>query len=178
MKSLQESLFDNDLVSKKLPYEKLLSGRISKQDIHTFINGLDYGDFGHVKNKIFRKWCSGFYHKISDFSKPFLPPGVYTWVGEDYFSSEAVQDALNWLKPGKRHTDLSFNDSMYANVFIGNMLWDGVGSNSDASKNITEWVMDCEKDSNGYAIWFLINRKEYDDADQMVIHKMIETLCR
>ena len=178
MKSLQESLFDDNLVSKKLPYEKLLSGRIGKQDIHEFINGLDDEDFGHVKNKIFRKWCRDFYHKIFDFSKSFLAPGIYTWVNKDWFSSETVQDVLNWLKPGKRHTDLSFNDSMYADAFVGSMLWSGMDHNSDASKNITEWVMDCEEDSSGYAIWFLINRKEYDDADQMVIHKMIETICR
>ena len=180
MKSLQESLFDSDLVSQKLPYEKLLEGRISKDDILFFIEGSYEGDFifTNIKNPAFRMWCHDFWNKevgdkrIGNISRVEISRiGYYTWNPKN----DITREALDWLKPGKIHNKVVWNDAMYANSL--DILW-GFWGEKDKWNNITEWILVTEKSGVGYNTYLLVNRKEYDEIDQAVIHKLIETMAK
>ena len=170
MKSLKESLFDSNLVSQKLPYEKLLKGRISRDDILSFIDGWEEGDFLGIKNSNFREWSHEFYNK-----EPVLKAGYYTWNSKNNIS----QEAIDWLKPGKVHTKVTWNDCMYANSLDVSWKFWGSKINSD---NITEWIL-INKNDRGLGIRgvhtrILVNRKEYSEFDQAMIHKLIETISK
>lgn len=172
MKSLKESLFDPDLVSRKLPYEKLLMGRISKNDILFFIEGNEDGTFMNIKNRIFHKWCSDFWNReTSSKNGETLIAGYCTWNP----NNDITREALDWLKPGKIHNEVHWNDAMYANTI--DVFW-GFWGEKDKWDNITEWILFTEKKMAGYETYILANRKEYDEIDQKVIHKMIETISK
>ena len=168
MKSLQESLFDSDLTTQDLPSQKLLKGRISKEDILHFIAGWYDGDFINVKNPAFHTWCEDFWNKeVGDKKSNLLGAGYYTWNPKDSVTLEAI----DWIKPGKIHDKVCWNDVMYANsldVFHG--FWGKEGT----WDNITEWVLVTRKDGSGYDTYLLVNRKEYDEIDQQIIHKLIQ----
>ena len=173
MKSLKESLFDRDLISKELPYEKLLKllkGRISKDDILYFIEGSYERDFINIKNPVFHDWCNDFWDKdVGDKKDDILRVGYYTWDHKN----DITQEALDWLKPGKIHNKVHWNDCMYANSLDVNWeFWGG----ENRWDNIIEWVLITKRLGNGYDVFILVNRKEYDEMDQAVIHKMIEIL--
>ncbi len=173
MKSLQESLFDTDLVSQKLPYEKLLKGRISKQDILSFIAGFYEGDFIDVRNSVFRKWCKDFYNReVGDQKDLVLYAAYYTWEEKGLVS----QEAIDWLKPGKIHHIVSWNDCMYANSLdVDWSFWGG----EDHWNTIYEWIFVQQKNRWGDSnLYILVNRKEYAGFDRAIIHKMIETLSK
>ena len=170
MKPLKESLFDNDIISRKLPYEKLLKGRISKNDILHFIIGSYEGDFVNIKNPKFLEWCNDFWDReVGDKNGEILRVGYYTWDQKD----DIAQEALDWLKPGKIHNKVYWNDAMYANSIDVSWYWWG---KEQQWNNITEWVLITEKSGTGYDIYLLANRKEYNEIDQAMIHKMIEIL--
>ena len=176
MKSLKESLFDSDLVSQNLPYEKLLKSRISKDDVLSFIDGWTEGDFLGIKNPNFLKWSREFYNKeVEDNKGIVLKPGYYTWNPKN----DIAQESLDWLKPGKVHTKVTWNDRMYANSL--DVSWGFWGSNIN-SDNITEWIL-INKNDRGIGIRgvhtrILVNRKEYTEFDQAMIHKLIETISK
>ena len=173
MKSLKESLFDSNLISQKLPYEKLLKGRVSRDDILHFIAGCYEGDFINIKNPQFRQWCSDFWDREAGETGTWKTsyPGYYTWVPKDDIS----QEAFDWIKPGKIHDDVVYNDAMYANSLDVSWKWWG---EQQQWKNITEWILIIKKLEPGYNVYILANRKEYDEIDQAMIHKMIETLSK
>lgn len=176
MKSLKESLFDSNLVSKELSYEKLLKGRISKDDILFFIEGSyegDYeGDFINIKNPKFLKWCHDFWDRgVENKNGEILRAGYYTWNPKN----DITQEALDWIKPGKIHNKVVWNDAMYANSLDVN--WDWWGKEQQWN-NIIEWVLIIEKSGAGYNTYLLANRKEYNEIDQAIIHKMIEILAK
>lgn len=169
MKSLQESLFDSDLVSQKLPYEKLLKSRISKKDITELIAGVNEEDFDNIKNRHLKRWAEEFYNKYYKNNPRILWLGLY---GLYYPKEESSQEAVNWLKFNKIHTDISWNDRMYAqslDVYLFNKDSDG----------IFEWIMFSNHTNRSTSeAHLLVNRKEYDEMDQKVIHKMIETIAK
>lgn len=170
MKSLKESLFDSNLVSKELPYEKLFKGRISKNDIVNFIREYYYKDnFTNIKNPIFFKWCNDFWNKKA---KRYILSACY-WVWNP--KNDISQEALDWIKPGKIHNKVVWNDVMYANSLNVNRGWWG---KEQQWNNITEWILIIEKNGTGYDTYLLANRKEYDEIDQLIIHKMIEILSK
>ena len=173
MKSLQESLFDSDLVLQKLPYEKLLKGRISRDDILHFIAGCYEGDFINVKNRVFRKWCSDFWDREigenGTWDADTLCPGYYTWVSKN----DTSQESLDWIKPGKIHNDVTYNDAMYANALDVSWKWWG---EKQQWKNITEWTIVTKNTNSGYFVYALANRKDYSETDQVVIHKIIKLI--
>lgn len=172
MKSLKESLFDSDLVSKELPYEKLLKGRISKDDILSFIEGSYEGFFMNIKNSKFRKWCNDFWNReVGDKNGEILQVGYYTWNPKNDIS----QEAIDWLKPGKIHNNVVWNDAMYANSL--DVSWEWWGKEQQWN-NITEWILVTQKKVSGYDTYLLANRKEYTEFDQAIIHKMIEILAK
>lgn len=171
MKSLQESLFDNDLASKQLTHEKLLKGRISKNDILNFIEGSYEGDF-NIKNPTFRNWCHDFWDKeVGNKKDDILRVGYYTWNPKNAITLEA----LDWLKPGKIHDKVHWNDAMYANGL--DVYW-GFWGKEGTWDNITEWILVTQKLGKGYTMYILVNRKDYDEIDQQVIHKMIEIISK
>ena len=140
MKSLKESLFDPDLVSQKLPYEKLLKGRISRDDILDFVAGGHDGFFMNIKNRAFRQWCSDFWNrevKSKGADKwDVLCPVYCTWVSYDISQD---QEALKWLKPGSIHRGgFAWNDAMYASSLDIRFKWWGT---EQQWKNITELNM-------------------------------------
>lgn len=171
MKSLKESLFDSNLISKELPYEKLLKGRISKNDILNFIQGylVLEGNFKDIKNPNFFKWCSDFWNKKVE--GPILNVCYWVWNPKN----DITLDALDWLKPGKIHNKVVWNDAMYANSL--DVSWEWWGKEQQWN-NITEWILIIEKNGTGYDTFLLANRKECDAIDQAVIHKMIEILAK
>lgn len=173
MKSLKESLFDPNLVSQKLPYEKLLKGRISKNDILFFIEGNDDGTFMNIKNPVFHKWCCNFWNKEAEDKRDsdILKAGYYTWNSK----SDITLEALDWIKPGKIHDKVYWNDAMYANSL--DVSWKFWGDEKKWG-NITEWILVTEKSGVGYNTYLLVNRKEYDEMDQAIIHKLIETIAK
>lgn len=171
MKSLKESLFDNDLVSQKLPYEKLLKGRISKDDILNFIEGYYEGENFNIKNPKFRKWCNDFRSKEVEDRQRILSACYWVWNPKN----DITQEAIDWLKPGKIHNKVVWNDAMYANSL--DVSWEWWGKEQQWN-NIIEWVLIIEKSGGGYNTFLLANRKEYDEMDQLIIHKMIEILAK
>ena len=172
MKSLQESLFDPNLVSQKLPWEKLLKGRISKNDILFFIEGSEDGIFTNIKNPTFYKWCKDFWNKeVGDRHGEISKVGYYTWNQKNDIS----QEALDWIKPGKIHDNVCWNDAMYANSLDVSWGWWG---KEEKWNNIIEWILVTEKSGVGYNTYLLANRKEYDEVDQQIIHKLIQILSK
>ena len=173
MRSLKESLFDSDIISQNLPYEKLLKGRISKNDVLIFIEENYEGDFINIKNPVFRKWCDDFWNKeVGDkHGGEILRVGYFTWNQK----SDISQEALDWIKPGKIHDNVCWNDVMYANSLDVNWYWWGKEKQWD---NIIEWILVIEKRGAGYDIYLLANRKEYDEMDQQIIHKLIQILSK
>ena len=178
MKSLQESLFDTDLATRELPAQKLLKGRISKDDVLFFIEGSYEGDFINIKNPVFLKWCREFWNKeVGDKSTLFksnndiLRVGYYTWNPKN----DITLEALDWIKPGKIHDKVHWNDAMYANSLDVSWEWWGKEGTWD---NITEWTLVTQKGGPGYDIFLLANRKEYDEIDQMIIHKLIQIVSK
>lgn len=168
MKSLKESLFDRDLISKELPYEKLLKGRISKDDVLFFIEGSYNGDFINIKNPSFYKWCKGFWNKeVGDKNSDILSVGCYTWNPKN----DVTREALDWIKPGKIHDNVHWNDAMYANSL--DVFW-GFWGKEETWDNIIEWVLVTQRTGAGYNTYILVNRKEYDEMDQQIIHKLIQ----
>ena len=175
MKSLQESLFDNDLVTQELPAQKLLKGRISKDDVLFFIEGLEgsyEGDFINIKNPVFLKWCREFWNKeVGDKNGDVLRVGYYAWNPKN----DITLEALDWLKPGKIHDKVHWNDAMYANSL--DVFW-GFWGDEKKWNNITEWVLVTQKRGSGYNTYILVNRKEYDEIDQQIIHKLIQIVSK
>ena len=172
MKSLKESLFDSDLVSQNLPYEKLLKGRISKDDILHFIAGSYEGDFINIKNPAFHAWCNDFWDKeVGNKPGEISRIGYYTWNPKN----DITLEALEWIKPGKIHDKVHWNDAMYANSL--DVFW-GFWGNEKKWDNITEWILVTQKSGAGYNTYLLANRKEYDEMDQQIIHKLIQILSK
>lgn len=163
MKSLKESLFDKDLVNKKSPYEKLLTGRISKDDVMNFVEGWREGDF-NIYNPAFRQWANDFYDRV------VKPDG---WDSFSYSTwneaGEITKEALEQIKSGTIHNGASRRDCSQA-VFldISSTVWGDM-------KNITEWILFTTptKYVKGFNTYLLINRNIYDDIDQAVMHKLI-----
>ena len=172
MKSLKESLFDDDLAVQELPYEKLLKGRMSKDDVLFFIEASYDGGFNNIKNTTFRNWCNDFWNKeVGDKKDDILRVGYYTWNPKN----DITLEALDWLKPGKIHNKVHWNDAMYANSL--DVFW-GFWGDEKKWDNIIEWTLVTQKSGVGYNIYILANRKEYDEIDQQIIHKMIETISK
>lgn len=156
---LSESLFDQNLTNKELPIEKLLKSNIELLDIRALIYGYKNKDFRYINNmqlKIWAKKC-----EILNF-------GEFSYV--DDFKDESVVDAINWLKFLKIHDKVSWNDCMYANTL--DISWDFWGDENER-KDIFEWIM-----FKGFRsdVFVLVNRKDYSEQDQLVIHKLIETV--
>lgn len=172
MKTLKESLFDDDLVTKKLPYEKLLNGRISKDDVLFFIEGSYEGNFKNIKNPVFLEWCHDFWGREVDNKKGgILRVGCYTWNPKN----DITHEAFDWIKPGKIHDKVHWNDAMYANSL--DVFW-GFWGEEKTWDNIIEWMLVTEKSGVGYNTYILVNRKEYNEMDQKIIHKLIETIAK
>jgi len=162
---MTESLFDKDLATRELPYQKLLKERISKDDILNFIEG-SYGR-DNIKNPTFRNWCHDFRNKEGD----ILGVGFYAWNPKN----DITLDALDWIKPGKIHDKVHWNDAMYANSL--DVYWSFWGKEGTWD-NITEWVLVTQKSGEGYNTYILVNRKEYDEIDQQIIHKLIQIVSK
>lgn len=171
MKNLSESLFDSDLVSRKLPWEKLINGRISKDDIKKFVEGGSEGEFRGIKNPTFYHWADEFYDRAVigvqfEKRKAFT---YSTWNPKNDIS----QEAIDWIKPGTIHKGLCWNDRMYASSLdIPWYIW----GNENDWKDITEWILFTTNSSGsprGLNTYLLINRNTYDDIDQTVMRKLI-----
>ena len=172
MKSLKESLFDSDLVSQEHPYEKLLKERISKDDVLFFIEGSYKGDFMNIKNQTFRGWCNDFWDKeVGDKREDYSRVGYYTWNPKNNITLEA----FDWIKPGKIHDKVHWNDAMYARSL--DVFW-GFWGKEGTWDNIIEWVLVTQKSGSGYNTYLLANRKEYDEIDQQIIHKLIKIIAK
>ena len=170
MKSLQESLFDSDLVSQKLPYEKLLKSKITIDDIIGLIGGINEEDYDDIKNQYLIKWAEDFYNKYYKGEKRMLWLGLYGLYDP---KEESCQEAINWLKFNKIHADICWNDRMYASSL------DIAFFDDKDSGGIFEWIMfDHRSIFNSRLAYLLVNRREYDELDQKVIHKMIETIAK
>lgn len=171
-----ESLFDKDLVSQEHPYEKLLKSTISKNDVLSFIEAWNEGDFLSIKNRNLLEWGKDFYNKeVGDRRDLVLKAGYYTWNVEN----DITQESFNWLKPGKVHTKVTWNDCMYADTI--DVSW-GFWGGEDHWDTITEWVLVNKNDRSmsihGIHTWILVNRKEYDEIDQQIIHKLIKIIAK
>ena len=168
MKTLAESLFDKDIVSSSLPYEKLLKSRMSKSDIVGLIDGINEGDYDDIKNQYLAKWADDIYNKYYKGKKEMLWIGTFGLYDPD---DEFCQEAISWIKFNKIHTDICWNDRMYANTLDINFF-----DNNSSDEDIFEWIMFSKKDKSGFFAYLLVNRKEYDEWDQKVIHKLIEII--
>lgn len=169
---LNEGIFDDDLATRELPYQKLLKGRISKDDILNFIEGYhEEGYFKNIKNPTFHKWCSDFWNKEVEDRQHILSACYYTWNPKN----DVTLEALDWIKPGKIHNKVVWNDAMYANSL--DVSWEFWGKEGTWD-NIIEWTLVTQKGGPGYDIFLLANRKEYDEIDQMVIHKLIQIVSK
>lgn len=137
------------------------------------LRGCYDGNFINVESRVFHKWCSDFWNKEVENrgNNNILRAGYYTWNPK----SDITLEALDWLKPGKIHNKVHWNDAMYANSL--DVIWGWWGTEQQW-KNITEWVLFIEKSGDGYNTYLLANRKEYDKVDQMIIHKLIEILSK
>ncbi len=172
MKSLQESLFDSDLVSQNLPHEKLFKSRITKKDITELIAGINEDDFDNIKNRHLKSWAEDFYRKYYKNN-----PKIW-WLGTFGLydpKDSACKMAIDWLRFNNIHTDISWNDRMYASSLDVD-FFNNTGSDSDG---IFEWIMFSNYMNRSTSeAYLLVNRKEYDEIDQKIIHKMIEIIAK
>lgn len=167
MKSLQESLFDKNLVSSDLAIEKLLKSKIAISDIVGMIDGIGVEDYDDIKNQLLVKWADNFHNKYYKGERRMLWLGL---CGLYDPKEESCQEAINWIKFNKIHTDICWNDRMYASSLDIEFF-------DKDSEGIFEWVMFDQRSVYGsHCAYLLVNRKEYDELDQKVIHKMIETI--
>ena len=168
MKSLQESLFDKDLVKSDTEYEKLIKSLQRKQDLDEIWNwcsGFHSGDFDDVRNKYLRQWGEDLYEK---YQGKILYPGAtgeFTVAG----MTESDKEAMECLGFGQIHTEVHWNDCMYgSHLEIPWPFWDA----EKEGKDIFEWIMV----NRGPWVSLIVNRKSYDELDQKVIHTLIESL--
>ena len=177
MKSLVESLFDKDITTKEHPYEELLKSRITIKDISNVVFNSDFGENSSapIKNKLLQKWSE----KWKDEIKPGQLPLLYCKFGRycvwDSKDAQIKKESENYLKLNKIHTEVHFNDAMHANTF--DIPWSFWGIEKKWN-DITEWIAWKYKAEWGNYVMILINRKDYDEWDQRVIHKMIEIISK
>ena len=188
MKSLQESLFDKDLTASQHPVERILKTKLREHDIIEIIDNMDVGDFGDVRNKPLKQWAEQWYQSNA---KPNTPRwmwefGTHGSLEDPAFVADSSDDIekeeerqreiFSYLKLGKIHKDVSFNDAMYANDL--DISWDFWGGEKNWD-NITEWIIWRYISYLGDIYYFiLVNRKEFSAEDQLVIHKMIEDISK
>lgn len=169
MKTLVESLFDKNIVSSNLNIEKLLKSKVTVSDIIGLIGGINEEDYDDIKNQYLVKWANDFFNKYYRGERKMLWIGLY---GLYKPNEESCQEAINWIKFNKIHTSVCWNDQMYASALDIDFF-------SKDSENIFEWIMFSERATYGsHVAYLLVNRKEYDELDQKVIHKMIETIAK
>lgn len=172
MKSLKESLFDPNLVLQKLPYEKLLKSNITIEDIAELILGVSVGNCDDIKNRHLKRWAEDFYDK---YYKNNSKTSWFGTSGSYYPKEESCQEAINWLKFNKIHTDICWNDRMYASSLDIDLFDKNIN-------DVFEWIMFSSHNNKSTSPWcisyILVNRKEYDEMDQAVIHKLIETIAK
>lgn len=171
MKTLSESLFDNDLVDQVPKYEKVLRGRISKDDVKNFIKGGNEGEFINIKNPNFYHWADEFYDRVIVWSSSGDRNmfAYFTWNPKNDIS----QEAIDWIKPGTIHKGLCWNDRMYASSL--DVSWSVWGDENDW-KDVTEWILFTTPSPGtprGFNTYLLINRSIYNDIDQAIMHKLI-----
>lgn len=169
MKSLQESLFDKDIITQRLPYEKLMKSNITIKDIAGLIGGINSEDYDDIKNRHLKRWAADFYNKYYKGEMRMLWLGLYGLYDP---KEESCREAISWIKFNKIHTDICWNDRMYASSLDIEFF-------DRDSEGIFEWVMFDQSSVYGvHCAYLLVNRKEYDELDQKVIHKMIEAIIK
>ena len=169
MKSLTESLFDRDLITKDLPYESLykhLQKRLDPKQIRRWIVGLGKPHMvSNINDKDLRWWCE-------ELIKKDIRPAV---LGIESFSNLSDDDdAREWLKFGTIHDYVCWNDRMYANsADIPWIFWESSGDST--GDNITEWIMWNNKEGD---VMVITNRKHYPPEDQKALHLLIENISK
>jgi hypothetical protein len=169
MKTLVESLFDKDIVSSNLNIEKLLKSKVTVSDIIELIGGINEEDYDDIKNQYLVKWADDFFNKY------YRGKRRMSWIGLCGLykpNEESCREAINWIKFNKIHTSVCWNDQMYASALDIDFF-------DKDSENIFEWIMFSARTVYGSCVaYLLVNRKEYDEFDQKVIHKLIEVIER
>lgn len=185
MKSLQESLFDTDLVNQDHPIEKLkkyLSKKPNWSELMELALGMSDGDFDAVRNTDLKQWAEDIYDKYytpnvgamqyryQPLSYGVLEIAGTKWSGKIHYLLD--QEAMDWLKFGTIHNDVCWNDKMYTNQFeIPHYFWnDRKGYNND----IYEWVIVNHK----WEVVVIANRHSYDKTDQDIVHSLIEFVSK
>ena len=167
MKSLSESLFDKNIVSSDLNIEKLLKSKITVDDVVGVIGGMNEEDYDDIKNPYLVEWAGNFYNKYIKGERKMLWIGLFGLYDPE---EEYCQEAINWLKFNKIHTSICWNDRMYSSSLDIEFF-------DKDSEGIFEWIMFDEVSTfRTHCAYLLVNRKEYDELDQKVIHKMIEVI--
>ena len=181
MKSLTESLFDGDLIKKELPYNKLIkfiqsSSNLEKLHIREFVAGLEHsGVADHITNPLLRDWCNELGNKYFNYL-----PGKLSITSIDPKSDD--KEAMNWLKFGEIHNNVSWNDSMYANSF--DIPWSFWYDKGNKKQDVYEWIIFTTGNNDVINamhavltnVIVIVNRKSYDEIDQKLLHAMIETI--
>lgn len=164
-KILNESLFDKDLTTKELSYEKLLklfSKKLDSLQIRRWVVGLHHNRIKEkIENKDLRDWCESLNGKYKQAPAEI---GISMWD-----ETSGSSDARNYLKFGEIHKNVSWNDGMYANGFdIPWSFWED-------PNDIYEWVIfTCYPDD----VAVVANRKSYDEIDQKLLHQLILLISR
>ena len=135
MRSLQESLFDNDLKAKDLPIEKVLKYFQQSKDLINSINLMIIGMIYHrcpvnanrPPDDVI-KWAidlpSTYKHKVCTYGN--VDPND---------NDSIIEDAVDWIKIGKIHDYVCFNDKMYASSLdISHDEW-------EPEDDVIEWIM-------------------------------------
>lgn len=127
-----------------------------------------------LKNKYLGDWLD---HWMDTYIKPGIMPLYFCKYGRycvwDSKDAQIKKESENWLNMNEIHHEVHFNDAMYANTF--DIPWSTWGLEKQW-ENITEWIAWKCKAYGGNYVMILINRKDYDEWDQQVIHKLIEII--
>ena len=164
MKSLQESLFDTDLISKASLWEEMLDFCKPNKNHLADISRLLIDIWKHEGNL---KWIEHMLEEGKKLGKFFAytltPPNMLKNLYDPKTEGPVIE---SYIKPGKIHKGMNRLTPTYLNMIgIRMNVW---GELNDVS----EWIFYVYDDIP----FVIINRKTYDELDQQVIHAMIANI--
>ena len=164
MKSLVESLFDKELVSKDLPWVEMLDFCKPNKNRIADISRLLIDIWKHDGDL---KWLE---HMLEEgkklgqfFAYTLTPPNMLKNLYNPKTEGPVVE---SHIKPGKIHKGMNRLTPVYLNM-VG-ILMNVWGELNDVS----EWIFYVYDDIP----FVIINRKTYDEPDQQVIHAIIANI--
>ena len=164
MKSLAESLFDRELVSKDLPWIEMLDFCKPNKNRIADISRLLMDLWKHEGDIKWLEHMNEEGKKLGPFfTYTLMPPDMLKNLYDPKTEGPVIE---SHVKPGKIRKGMNRLTPVYLNMIgIPMSVWDELN-------DVSEWIFYVYNDMP----FVIINRKTYDEPDQQVIHAMIANI--